>query len=150
MIQFMPANHSNTNGVITILIHSIKRIFKTFLLHCYVPLLNMWCDSWFYGINTLIFAFITNENGHNTHNELEYIIKIGSFAIQRPSIRNKFPLTYKVKYLKFVWGYSNQTWNVGFLMVAHTLKYWHHMPLGSSGVGSGQNIGLADFTRFDT
>ena len=28
MIQFMPANHSNTNGVITILIYSDKTRFK--------------------------------------------------------------------------------------------------------------------------
>ena len=28
MIQFMPANHSNTNRVITILIHSDKRHFQ--------------------------------------------------------------------------------------------------------------------------
>ena len=28
MIQFMPANHSNTNGVITILIHSDKTHFQ--------------------------------------------------------------------------------------------------------------------------
>ena len=28
MIQFMPANHSNTNRVITILIHSDKKLFQ--------------------------------------------------------------------------------------------------------------------------
>ena len=41
MIQFMPANHSNTNRVITILIHSDKTLFKTFSLRCYVALLRM-------------------------------------------------------------------------------------------------------------
>ena len=37
MIQFMPANHSITNGVITILIHSdktrIQNVFVTLLRH---------------------------------------------------------------------------------------------------------------------
>ena len=32
MIQFMPANHSNTNNFVTILIHSAKTHFKTSLL----------------------------------------------------------------------------------------------------------------------
>ena len=36
MIQFMPANHSNTNGIITILIHSARTHFQNvfvMLLH---------------------------------------------------------------------------------------------------------------------
>ena len=36
MIQFMPANHSNTNGIITILIHSAR----THFLNVFVMLLR--------------------------------------------------------------------------------------------------------------
>ena len=54
MTQFMPANHSNTNCVITILIHSDKRFFKTFLLRCYVALPSMWRRRCFHGINAMI------------------------------------------------------------------------------------------------
>ena len=48
MIQFMPANHSNTNRVIFI---RIKRVLKLFSLRCYVALLRTWRRHCFHGIN---------------------------------------------------------------------------------------------------
>ena len=81
----MPANHSNTNCVITILIHSDKRIFKTFLLCCYVALLRTWRRPCFHGINTIIlmpqiFDVIANENAHYKRNELELDLQTGKIS----------------------------------------------------------------------
>ena len=79
MIQFMPANYSNTNCVIIILIHSDKPIFKTFSLCCYVALLRMCRRHCFHGINAMIllpqiFDVIANENARYKRNELEFPI----------------------------------------------------------------------------
>ena len=44
MIQFMPANHLNTNQVITILIHSDKTLFQKIfvtLLHCVAKVVTL-------------------------------------------------------------------------------------------------------------
>ena len=66
----MTANHSNTNRVITILIHSDKTHFQ----NVFVMLLR----RWFHGINAIIlmphiFDAIANENVcYIKRNELEY------------------------------------------------------------------------------
>ena len=72
MIQFMPANHSNTNRVITILAHSYKTLFE----NVFLTLLRMRRHRCFYGINAIIlmpqiFDVIANENAHYKPNELE-------------------------------------------------------------------------------
>ena len=79
MIQFMPANHSNTNRVITILIHSDKTLFKTFSLRCYVMLLRMWRRRCFHGMIAMIlmpqiFDVTANENARYKRNELEFLL----------------------------------------------------------------------------
>ena len=71
----MPANHSNTNRVITILIHSDKTRFQSFLVCCFVLLLRMWRRC-FHGINAMIlmpqiFDIPANENAHYKRYELE-------------------------------------------------------------------------------
>ena len=85
MIQFMPANHSITNGVITIL---IKRFFKTFSLRCYVALLRMWRRRCFHGINAMIlmpqiFDVTANENARYKCNELECSFSRGTVFCER-------------------------------------------------------------------
>ena len=77
----MPANHSITNRVITILIHSHKRFFKTFSFGCYVALLRMWRRRCFHGINAMIlmpqiFDVTANENARYKRNELEYVFVV--------------------------------------------------------------------------
>ena len=77
----MPANHSNTNRVITILIHSDKTHFKTFSLCCYVALLRTLRRRCVHGINAMIlmlqiFDVTANENARCNRNELEYDIMV--------------------------------------------------------------------------
>ena len=72
----MPANHSNTNHVITILIHSDQTRFKTFSLRCYVVLLRMWHPHCFHGTNAMIlmpqiYDVIANESARYNRNELK-------------------------------------------------------------------------------
>ena len=72
----MPANHSNPNRVITILIHLIKHIFETVSLCCYIALLRLWRCRCFHGINAMILMsqiidVIANENVRYKRNELE-------------------------------------------------------------------------------
>ena len=73
----MPANHLNTNRVITILIHSDKTHFQNvfvLLLRCVaIPTSRCRC---FHDINTMIlmpqiFDVIANENARYKRNELE-------------------------------------------------------------------------------
>ena len=68
VIQFMPVNHSNTNRVITILIHSdelhFQNVFVTLLRCC------------FHSINAMILMpqildVLANENARYKRNELE-------------------------------------------------------------------------------
>ena len=61
------------------------------------------------------------------------------------SLRNSIPLTNKVQYLKFGWSYSNQTWTVSHLRVAH-ISLASHAP----GVVRGQNVGLRVFCHILT
>ena len=73
MIQFVPANHSNTNRVIAILIHSDKTLFQ----NVFVTLLRLRHHRCFHGINAMIlmsqiFDVTANENAHYKCNELEY------------------------------------------------------------------------------
>ena len=78
MIQFMPANHLNTNFVITILIHfENKSRFQKFSLCCYVALLRTWHSRYFHGINAMIlmpqiFNVPADENVRYKRNELEF------------------------------------------------------------------------------
>ena len=79
MIQFMPANHSNTNRVITILIHSDKTLFqKVFVtLLCRVAK-DVTSSLLSHGINAMIlmlqiFDATANENARYKRNELEYV-----------------------------------------------------------------------------
>ena len=77
MIQFMPANHSNTNRVITILIHSDKMLFQ----NVFVTLLRRVAKdvtssllSWqkrYHGLMQQIFDVTANENARYKRNELE-------------------------------------------------------------------------------
>ena len=78
MIQFMVANHSNTNPVISIFIHSAKSISKTFSFCCYLALIMTWRRCWSQGINTMtlklkIIDFIANENAFYNSNEFQYL-----------------------------------------------------------------------------
>ena len=71
--SFMPANDSNTNHVITILIHSDKTHFQ----NVFVTLLRTWRRRCFYGINAMIlmlqiFDVTANENMRYKCNELEF------------------------------------------------------------------------------
>ena len=75
MIQFMPANHSNTNRVIAILIHSDKTLFHVFvtLLRRVAKDVTLRC---FHGINAMIlmpqiFDVTANENARYKRNESE-------------------------------------------------------------------------------
>ena len=49
-----------------------------------------------------------------------------------PSVRNSVPLINEVQYLKFGWSYSNQTWTVSHLRIAHT-SLTSHAPGGGAG-----------------
>ena len=82
MIQFMPAKQSNTNHVITILIHSAKTRFENVSLSCYVALLRTWRRRIFHGINAMIlmpqiFDVIANENARYKRNGLELFSDCG-------------------------------------------------------------------------
>ena len=77
-IQCMPANHSNTNRVIIILIHSDKAHFQ----NVYVMLLRPVAKdvtssllSWHkrYDFNAANFDVIANENARYKRNELEFV-----------------------------------------------------------------------------
>ena len=72
----MPANHSNTNRVITILFHSDKKLFQ----NVFVTLLRRVAKdvtslllSWHkrYDFNAQIFDVTANENARYKRNELE-------------------------------------------------------------------------------
>ena len=71
MIQFMPANHSNTNLVITILIHSDKtqfqNIFVMLLRHIAKDMTSSLL-SWHkrYDFNPANFDVIANENARTS------------------------------------------------------------------------------------
>ena len=76
MIQFMPANHSNTNRVITILIHFDKTLFH----NVFVTLLRRVAKdvtssllSWHkrYDLMPQISNITANENARYKRNELE-------------------------------------------------------------------------------
>ena len=72
MIQFMHANHSNTNRVITILIHYDKRHFQNvfvMLLYCVARNVMSSLLSWHkrYDFNDII----ANENERYKRNKLE-------------------------------------------------------------------------------
>ena len=76
MIQFMPANYSNTNRVITILTHSDKKHFQNVfdMLLCRVAK-DITCRC-FHGIKAMIlmpqiFDVTANENACYKCNELE-------------------------------------------------------------------------------
>ena len=76
MIQFMPANHSITNRVITILIHSDKTLFQ----NVFVTLLrrvakdvtsSLLSGHKRYDFNAANFDVTANENARYKRNELE-------------------------------------------------------------------------------
>ena len=78
MIQFLPANHSNTNHIITILIHSDKMIYSDKMLfqNVFVTLLRKWRPRCFHGINAMIlmpqiFDVAANENARYKRNEFK-------------------------------------------------------------------------------
>ena len=76
MIQFMPANHSNTNPVITILIHSDKTLFQNVFVTLLRRVAKDRCRRCFHGISAMIlmpqiFDVTANENARYKHNELE-------------------------------------------------------------------------------
>ena len=77
MIQLMPANHSNTNRFITILIHSDdKTRFQKFSFRSYVALLRTWRPRCFHDINAMvlipqIYDIEANEIVRYKRNELE-------------------------------------------------------------------------------
>ena len=79
----MPANHSNTNCVVTILIHS----YKTFLFRHSVAMLRTWRRRWFHGINIMIliavhlicFSFRCNSYGPWTPTKCDSILIFTSF-----------------------------------------------------------------------
>ena len=73
MIQFMSANHSNKNRVITNLIHSDKTCFQ----NIFITLLRTWRRRCFRGINAMILMpqildVVANENARYKPNELEF------------------------------------------------------------------------------
>ena len=77
MIQFMPANHSNTNLVITILIHSDKTHFQNDFVMLLRRVAKDVTSSLFHGINATIlmpqiFKVIANEIARYKRNELEW------------------------------------------------------------------------------
>ena len=78
MIQFMPANNSNTNRVITILIHSDKTLFQNVfvtLLHRVAKDKTSSLISWHkrYDFNAANFDVTANENARYKRNQLEYV-----------------------------------------------------------------------------
>ena len=130
----MPGNHSNTNRIITILIHLIKRIFKTFSLcyYMYIALLRTWRCRCFHGINAMIlmsqiFDVIANENAHYKCNELEWSIYsyvcILQMYIQRCGLSTMFTIWPSLLNFKnnrhstvFIWS------NVNCLLLASILS----------------------------
>ena len=94
MIQFMPANHSNTNRVITILIHSDKKLFQ----NVFVTLLRRVAKdvtssllSWHkrYDFNAANFR----RHSQWKRNELEYVFHgLTSLSNCKDSTDNKIPL----------------------------------------------------------
>ena len=80
MIQFMPTNHSITNCVITILIHSdtmhFQYVFITLLRRVAKDVMSSLL-SWHKCMILMpqIFDVIANENAHYKRNELEYTVK---------------------------------------------------------------------------
>ena len=100
MIQFIPANHSNTNRVIIILIHSAKTRFE----NVFVMLLRRVAKdvtSSFYGINAMIlmpqiFDVIANYK----RNELElllYYVLLDNSTLKNASICMLLFLHYTLK-----------------------------------------------------
>ena len=78
MIPFMPANHSSTNRIITILIHSDKTHFQNvFVMLLRRVAMDMTSSllSWHkrYDFMTQIFDVITNENARYKRDELELL-----------------------------------------------------------------------------
>ena len=72
----MPANHSNTNRVITVLIHSDKTHFQNFFVMLLRHVAKDVTLSLPHGINALIlmpqmFDVIANEDAHYRRNALE-------------------------------------------------------------------------------
>ena len=95
MIQFMPANYSNTDHVITILIHSDRMLFQ----NVFITLLRLIQQnkdvtssllSWHkrYDFNAANFDVTANENARYKRNELKYKIvgnpdqKVSEFAFK--------------------------------------------------------------------
>ena len=80
MIQLMPANHSNTNRVITILIHSDKTLFQNVFVTLQRRVAKDVTSSLLSWHNALIlmpqiFDVTSNENARYKRNELDcYII----------------------------------------------------------------------------
>ena len=75
MIQYLPANHSNTNCVINIPIHFNKALFQNFfvmLLRRVAKDVTSSLRSWHkrYDFNTVNFRRHRNENACYKHNEL--------------------------------------------------------------------------------
>ena len=96
MIQFMPANNSNTNRVITILIHSDKTLFQNVFvtLLCQVGKdVTSSLLSWHkhYDFNAADFDITANENARYKHNELKYtfLFIFLCLGIQKMSSVNK-------------------------------------------------------------
>ena len=86
----MPANHSNTNRVITILIHSDKRHFQNLFVMLLRPVATGTCKdvtssllSWHkrYDFNAANFNFIANENARYKRSELESTVVYFKFQI---------------------------------------------------------------------
>ena len=76
MVQFMPANHSNINSIITILIHPAKTHFQDIIVllrhiakHVTSSLISRYMYKHYY-FNTAIFNLLANENVCYKRNEL--------------------------------------------------------------------------------
>ena len=75
----MPANHSITNRVITILIHSDKTLFKNVFVTLLRRVAKDVTSSLLYGVNAMIlmpqiFEVTANENARYKRNELESVL----------------------------------------------------------------------------
>ena len=139
MISFMPANHSNTNRVITILIHFDKTRFQTFSLCFYVALLKMWRCHCFYGIKLWFYGrkFLAHPS-----RRLEWAIVIAqrpSSVVRRPSssssVRKLFTFsTSSPKPLDGFW------WNLVGMKYSWSLTsvvvFWPDPPRGGSRGGA--------------
>ena len=85
MIRFMPANHSNTNHVITILILSDKMHFQNVFIMLLRPvakdvtssLLSWHKRNDFNAVK--FFDVMANENGHYKPNELEFYFHLRAY-----------------------------------------------------------------------